>query len=669
MPRPALPVALLLVAALATPVSARQAGRYEGSFERDVNRYRWIGLLEASHTAGPWRFSLQDRFRSDAFLLFDDRLSFRDENVAVATGDRRLADAVRLRFVARSDWFSLSRVSNLAGFAGLSLGRPGGIVVEPMLGVASDRRPGAPVAAGPAPMRTDTGPAVALRATLPAIETGGYVLQGTGDAAWHRIEPRRSGGARLAVAARRRFESTTLRAEWLSASSRRDAYQAASFLNREPTLRSAESVESTRSDTLDLSVGVEAPLADGIAMDGVVRFSSNNRFVRTLRAPAEALFFDSDFGRRAGDLATNLSVRRGNVEARFGAEAGAETERRGLANEEDLPAVQAAQKRDLLRQADYDRGYLTLRFDARVPLSRRTMLQADGSANGIRHDTPLINLDDRDEVFYNGRIGLLFRPDRTLDVDVQALGTWYHTVYLKAARSAENTVQRSLRLRPTVAWRPDRATRVQLTGEVRATYTVDDFVLPGRRPSDQSAREMRYDLVVERRIERGIRLLADGRYSDLRLGRFLRDAFAEIPFDTLRTGAAWIRLQVGERAVAEIGLRIFVRSDFDRSASVTYTRTGPDGLPLTDVSGTPLRSSVTRPGRERILQWGPTTSVDVPLTGSSVLRMEGWYTVQRITRRLYGDLPEESAPSIRKAASRGTRTTIPNLSVSVVWNF
>ena len=44
-----------------------------------------------------------------------------------------------------------------------------------------------------------------------------------------------------------------------------------------------------------------------------------------------------------------------------------------------------------------------------------------------------------------------------------------------------------LRLRPSIEWTPSRLTRVRLTSEVRATYTTEDFMLPGRRSSDQSA--------------------------------------------------------------------------------------------------------------------------------------------------------------------------------------
>jgi hypothetical protein len=519
-------------------------------------------------------------------------------------------------------------------------------------------------------MRTDVGPAVELRLDVPRRTVGGYAVRAEGGAGWQRIDPRRGGGLRFRGDAGRTFERTTVHAEVLFASARRDAYQAASFLNRDEALsRAAESIESTRSDTATATLRLNAPVAEGLTLGSRVILSANNRAIRTRSAPLDALFFDTDFRRQSAEAELSARYARRGVELRASVEGGAETERRTLTNEDDLPGPQAAQKRDLLRQADYDRGFVMLRLDLRIPLGRRFILQADGSANGIRHDTPIINADDRDEAFYSGRVGLLFRADRALEADIQVFGSRYHTVYLKAARSAENNMQRSLRLRPAVRWRPSRATRVELSSEVRATYTVDDFVLPGRQSTDQAAREMRYDLSVEQDLGSGLRAVADGRYSDLRLGRFLDRVFAEIPYDTLRTYGGWLRLRTGGRVTGEIGLRFFMRTDYDRSATVRYARLGEDGAVLVEPDGRPQTTTISRPGRRSILQFGPTCAVVFPLRGGAFLRFDGWMTVQRVTARLYGDLPEESADIIRRAASRGTRTLIPNLSVSMQWTF
>ena len=79
-------------------------------------------------------------------------------------------------------------------------------------------------------------------------------------------------------------------------------------------------------------------------------------------------------------------------------------------------------------------------------------------------------------------------------------------------------------------------------------------------------------------------------------------------------------------------------------------------------------TSITRPGRQWIEQIGPTTAITWTMGDSSV-RLDGWFNVQHVRHRLYGALPEVSADRIRQAARKGTRKLIPNLALTVRWNF
>jgi hypothetical protein len=203
---------------------------------------------------------------------------------------------------------------------------------------------------------------------------------------------------------------------------------------------------------------------------------------------------------------------------------------------------------------------------------------------------------------------------------------------------------------------PGPRTRLRLTSEVRATYTVDDFVLQGRRPTDQAAREMRYELDAEHQVRTGLRLMVTGSVSDLQLGRFLDEVFAEIPFDTLRTASFWARVQTGRKVQAEVGVRAFIRTDFDRAATVRYT-----------VPETGQEATISRMGRQRIDQIGPTMAILWPMRRNAYLRLDGWATIQTVTYRLYGGLPEDRMAAIRSAAARGKRTLIPNLALTMRW--
>lgn len=658
-------VVLLLVLPDAAAQNVRQL---EAGFERDVNRYRWTAAATLVESVGGWNVAATNRFASDAFILFADRLSFRDENQLAWTVDRGVTDRFSTRTRGRSSWFTQSDVFSQEIYTGLRY-EPGEYLwLEPAVGLAWDRRPGVAPEDGPPPLRMDAGPAYGLKLNLSPQPIEGYLVRLQADGAWQVINPRRGRAVRAIGSMQRAFEQARLSTLVEIASFRRDAYQAVSFLNRgTPTNRLSETVEATSSDTLRARIDFEAPVYQRLRVATSLDFSANDRSIRTLRAPGEVLFFDTDFNRRSFDAEMDVTYDHPRLTVRLAARGGAETEQRQLTNREDLPPTQAAQKSSLLQQADYDQGHLSVHARGQGSLGRRLTYTFNGTASILRHDTPAANVDDRDELYHNGSAGLQARLSRYLDADVQLFGTFTHTVYLNASRSGENNVQRSLRLRPAVTWRPSARTQFRLSSEIRATYTVDDFIMPGRRPTDQSARESRYDGHLEHDFGGGMRLLATGSMSDLQLGRLLWNEFAEIPFDTLRTYSGWIRIQTGRRTVAEVGLRLFIRSDFDRATTVRYPRLDAEGVIDRDEEGREILTSITRPGRSWIEQIGPTCSISWPMAYESRLRLDGWFNVQNVRQHLYGELPTASADRIRRAGRAGTTRIFPNLALTMLW--
>ena len=662
-------LAVLLLAGLAVSgAKAQSVQQLETGFERAVNRFRWTSDARFAMRVAGWDLALTNRFLSDAYILFEDQLSFRDEDRLTWEARRPLGDTFSARLRGRTAWFGLSRTFTQEIYGGIRLAPSPYAWVEPVLGVAWDRRPGMAVPGGPPERRLDTGPAYGIRLSLTPPPVEGYQLRLDGDGAWQVITPRRGRNVRLQGSAERSFEKARLASTVRLASVRRDTYRAVSFLNRNVSAeRPPETIEATTSDTFEVHIELDAPFFRGVRLLSQIDVAANNRFIRTHRAPEETLFFETNFNRRALDAEVGLIYETPRTTARLALQGGAVTERRRLANREDLPLAEAAQKTNLLLQADYDEGTVGLQANARTAPHPRLVLTFDGSSRIVRHDTPEANADDRDEIYHNVLLGLRLRLSRYLQTDLTLLGSFYHTVYLKAKRSAENTVQRSLRLRPTLRWTPSPRTRVRFTPEIRATYTVDDFVLPGRRPTDQSAREIRFATDIEQQIDRDVRFFARGSYADLRLGRLLWNDFAEIPFDTLRTYSGWVHVQAGRRLLADVGLRFFIRSDYDRAARVRYPRVDEAGNELRDETGQVLFTSITRPGRQWIEQVGPTTAITWTM-GASSLRLDGWFNVQHVRRRLYGALPEASADRIRRAARKGTRKLIPNLALTVRWN-
>ncbi len=634
---------------------------------RDINRYRWTFGGATTQRSGKWQIAADNQFTSDAFVLFDERLSFRDEYRLRAVGIRPVRNSSELRLSTATDWYSLSRVLSAQTWVGVRLKPTADLFIEPRVGAAVDRRPGASSSGEEPQLRADFGPAAGWFASWrPSSERYSVVVESVADA--RRIAPRRDYALAVRGTSSGLFEKTRWSMEGVLSSFRRDTYESASFLNRDAQQNLlAEAIEQTISDTLALSGRINTPIVRTLRFvsSGDVMF--NRRRVRAGSQPDETVFFETDFDRRAVELDAAAVFERGQTQVQTGLVVGAESEARTLANRSDLSPVQAAQKAELLQQADSDRGFFGLAASARTRLASVATITADGSARLTRHDTPEVNPDDRDERSIIGRLAIRTHLTRHLNVDARLFASQYETVYLKSERSAENNTQTALRLQTAVDWRPSPDTHVRIGPEVRATYTVDTFPLEGRPPRDQSARELRYDVEASHVVADGIRVLANGTRSDLRLGRFIESTFSEIPFDTLRATSGQLRVQVGKRHTAEIGVRVFVRSDFNLGTRVTHRRRLPDGTLITDGTGKPVLFTTTRPGRDIVRQLGPVAALSWNLRGASVLRIDGWLTFQKQYQQLFGDLPAADAAEIRRAAERGTSRLIPNVAMTVLW--
>jgi hypothetical protein len=370
------------------------------------------------------------------------------------------------------------------------------------------------------------------------------------------------------------------------------------------------------------------------------------------------LFFDTNFNRQVGDLQAVAAYDTRRSSLRLTASRSVTTERRRLDNAEDLPPGEAAQRILVLRQADFDRSVFSAQAEGRHSVSRWLAVRGSYRASILRHDTPEANLDDRDESSFDARLGLVLFLHETLEADFRLFGVQHHTVYLDGSRSGENQTRRSLRFVPGMKWQPGESTEVRLQSEVRAVYTTDDFSFPNQPRNDQSARELKYAGSVSHHLGEGFELLADASFSRLMLGRLLWEDFEEVPFDTVETTTGWARMQAGSRWTTEIGLRVFFRNEYERSLSVRYSIPGSDGT--TEI--------ITRPGRKRLLQIGPTAALMMPLSKESELRMTGWIQFQETRLTLYGDLPPDDAEAIVEAGRTAERRTIPNLMISVLWN-
>jgi len=625
-------------------------------FSREINQFRWKSETIWNAQLGLWNVDASNRFVSDAYIQFDNRLRFRDEDRFTLFASRPITKRFDATIRGGFDWFGAGRASSQSLLFGVHIIPLARLNLETAVGIASDRRPGIALD-GQIPLRIDTGPAAAISAYFVPQDLQGYEVSFQSDARLQRIAARRIGDLSVMGSAARTFGSTRFESRARFTSRRRDTYQAASFLNR-GQVRDPETIEATTSDTLDANFLIQAPLLNGFQVVAQADIQLNQRRVRTSKAPEESIVFETNFSRQALMGEVSLFYKHTNIDAQLRAEYGAINEHRILTNQEDLPPSEISQKRTLLQQADYDEGVFALSGRVRGNILPRLTVLFVGSSRILRHDTPLTNLDDRDEIYHTATLTLGHQRSRYLSMELRLFGSYHHTVFLNAERSAENNVQRTLRLRPSMEWMPSSSSRIRLASEVRATYTTDDFVLPGRRSTDQSARELRLESEIEQHLFSNTDLVVTASFSDLRLGRLMWDSFTEVPFDTLRTLTAWVRIQSGKRLRGELGWRIFLRSDYDRAISVAYQ------LPTDTPTSTLGR--ITRPGKRWIIQSGPSGAIFWS-RGRTTFRLDAWANWQRLRHTLYGQLPSMSADIIQRTARRGTLRLIPMVSLGVFW--
>ena len=276
----------------ASPALGQNNRQLQTSFERDVNRYRWNADFGIDQNIGKWRFNAINRFSSDAFILFNDLLSFRDENRLSWSMGRAENPRLIPRFRGSLFWYSQSRVLSQDVYATIPIINTEQVTLEPALGFAMDQRPGITRSDGTSPLRSDAGPAFGGSLRLAPKATRAYNVRVNAGGNMQLINPRRGRLLRMNGSAERLFEDTKLSSTFSYANVRRDAYQAVSFLNRDTnTDPLSETIEATTSDTLFVGLGLESPITNTIQVVSRLDFTSKQSKNTYLSSPGRVPVF------------------------------------------------------------------------------------------------------------------------------------------------------------------------------------------------------------------------------------------------------------------------------------------------------------------------------------------------------------------------------------------
>lgn len=445
-------------------------------FDRNLNTTNWIGrvLVDTALLTGT-RIRYRQQFLSNIIQLEPTggipgkRLLSDQHTLAVL-----LAQPVSHTLDVRTDWSSLTYTDNKniglndAAFAtllgGLRYSPFSFISLTPMGGYRWDNQAGI----------NDAGPSVNLEARADRIVTDGYMIQGIGQYHTDFVNPRRleshfarfrvskdfSGGASdslIAGFARNRREFYVA-GDSLIESRQEEILSVTNFLNYQVSGNVATGILVNFAGR-GLDKGIRATVA---AAEDPARFSTTiDEYV--LEAAAQATY-RSDDGRSTGAVRFSYAERNEAHTAVLPPNPSAGTVL--LFAERN----RQEQTKDNLTRRSMLTGFLS------APLSLTDRIALSGSVSILRYDTPSpLNLEDRDELLAALTLATQHRFGSFFELGVALEGSISHLVYLLKERSANNNVNRILRLAPRAIYTPTRWFSTTNVFEVLANYTVYDY--------------------------------------------------------------------------------------------------------------------------------------------------------------------------------------------------
>ena len=625
----------------------------EARFRRQLDSFFWTYSGAFNRSGEDFSVEIGNVFNSRFYLLRGEPQNIQDENIARLAGAFQVHDQASLLVESRSVRITSTNLRQDWGMAGVSWQPVDGYQISGLAGFMQDERSGI----------RDEGVLLGMRATTAAFEAGDFLLQARAHADYGDISPRTFQNWRVGSNALLDLDDFRLEAELGLARKIRDSYQASSFFNREQT----DFIESVRNDTTDIAATAYFPIARHIQARVDLSTLVNVRTVRNqalvddieedlfdtqISRQQYALRFEGRYEQDGADLRAGFLYSIGSRQARL------------LSRRETLASQETAlQRTDILANSNFEQQRFELFADATVPAGLQNTTRLTGRISIFNYDTPEINRDDRDELFWQLSLSNRHQFSDQFQLSVSLAGEATHTVYLFAERSIENNWRRSVRLAPAIMWNPLPWLRTRHQFLVRANYTVDDFQQPGSTNNDQASRELRMQSEADIRLDSEWSVSLAASRSELRIGRLLWQEFREIPTDTLITwdGRATLNHQAGSLQTS-VGLRYFVKYDFLPRATVTAEPSDSDG----DAAPAATR---TAPGRQTTVQWGPLVSMRLPLYARNELYVNGWYQMQSVRTRLYTEYPEAQREAFLRAERRARRVNYPNLEMIVRFYF
>ncbi len=274
-----------------------------------------------------------------------------------------------------------------------------------------------------------------------------------------------------------------------------------------------------------------------------------------------------------------------------------------------------------LRSQEVQRDNATIRTNIlgrmEVRPSDNDTIRAEGSGSLLQYDTPsALNYDDRDELSVLASLSYARRLSPIISVALTLSGQNVHVVFLRAQRSAQNNINRVIRLSPTV-YITGSVVTMQPQCEVLANYTVYDFEETAGATRSYSFRQMSYRDSMRVRLTSGLHIEAQLllRYSE-------------------RSSLSWTDFAETPQV-----------SNSEYLAKMLIFSSGPGwsigaGARAYQFRQSTLVLSVDQGGSLGSLRfWAPEAAIRYTASGGSTLSVSGWYEFQTVNEGTRRELP------------------------------
>lgn len=541
------------------------AGMY---FDRNLDTYNWMGRLVLDTTAAGTHVGLNELYTSNVILLDAGpggrkKLESNQQNLLL-----QLKHPVSTDLSALVQWSSLiysdrksvglSNASIHSLLGGVEFVPVPFVALTPMIGYRWDNQ---------ADMR-DRGMTTYLAAQTRGIDLDGTQIAGAAQYREDHLDPRKLDSHFARLGAQKYFSATA-----------RDSVEIGVYHTRREFYALADS-------------NIESRLDNVFSFTNLLDYDIDRNFLATLFLTVNSRGLDKDYRRTAASpppgplfdtrieefrLETFLQTSYRSPDNRsFGSLRLSYSERNETHSAKPIPNASSGvltlyndrnrqeQTKDNLAQRSSLAGM------ASWPLSLSDRVSIAGAASILRYDTPSDeNFEDRDELLIAASIATTHRITRHLDVAVTLDGNLSHLVYLLKERSANNNINRVLRLSPRTTFRPAPFFTTTNGFEVLANYTVYDFEEQTTLVRSFSYRQFGWiDSTTVRFTDRlafdfflYLKLYERGQLRWSEFTERLENSFAD------QTYAAQLRFSPGPGTVFAVGLQYFSQSRYSYTAA------------------------------------------------------------------------------------------------------